>query len=100
MSIHNGLGEPRGPEFQSAPGLVPAVPQIPPALAGPKARWGRVLGTGLLIVAVSAGTGGLAGWYAGDQETPSSLQRAAPAPGAAPGSLVGVAEQVRAGVLS
>jgi S1-C subfamily serine protease len=60
-----------------------------------------VLGTGLLIVAVSAGTGGLAGWYAGDQEAPpSSRRRAAPAPGAAPGSLVSVAEQVRAGVVS
>jgi putative serine protease PepD len=102
MTIHNGLGEPRGPEFQQIPGLVPVQPEIPPPLAGPKARrrWGRVLGTGLLIVAVSAGTGGLAGWYAGDQETPSSLPRAAPAPGAAPGSLVSVAEQVRAGVVS
>lgn len=103
MTIPSGLGEPRGPDFQHIPGLVPVQPEIPPALAAPKARgrWGKVLGTGLLIVAVSAGTGGLAGWYAGDQDVaPSSLQRAAPAPSAAPGSLVSVAEQVRAGVVS
>jgi S1-C subfamily serine protease len=103
MTIPSGLGEPRGPDFQQIPGLVPRQPEIPPALAGPKARgrWGKVLGTGLLIVAVSAGTGGLAGWYAGDQDAaPSSLQRAAPAPGAAPGSLISVAEQVRPGVVS
>jgi putative serine protease PepD len=102
MSIHNGLGEPRGPEFQPAAGLPPVAPAIPPALAGPKtpARWGKMLGAGALIAAVSAGTGGLAGWYAGDQGD-GTVQRAAPAePGAPAGTLVGVAEQVRAGVVS
>ncbi|SMC59759.1 S1C family serine protease [Kibdelosporangium aridum] len=104
-TTHNGLGEPRGPDFQSAEGPHAAPPpQIPPALAGPKApsRWGRIVGAGVLIVAVSAGTGGLAGWYAGGSGEPgtATVTRAAPAPDAPPGSLVSVAEHVRAGVVS
>ncbi|CAM3902209.1 S1C family serine protease [Kibdelosporangium persicum] len=106
-TTHTGLGEPRGPDFQSAAGLTPSPPprQVPPALAGPQApgRWGRVLGAGLLIAGVSAGTGGLAGWYAGgsgEQAGTSTITRAAPAPDAPAGSLVGVADRVRAGVVS
>lgn len=102
-----GLGAPRGPGFLSPQGLAaPPRPEagghVPPALAGPKSRWPRVLGTGLLIVALSAGSGAVAGWYSGadDPAAAPAFQRAAPGAAPAQGDLVAVADQVRQGVVS
>ncbi|MQA09887.1 MAG: trypsin-like serine protease [Pseudonocardiaceae bacterium] len=119
MNVLPGLGKPRGPEF--VPGKPPPAPppgppgqrdwtspsppdpanDRPPAVPN---RGARVLITGLLIVATSAGVGGLAGRYAADSaDDPAGLPRVAsgPAPpGTASGDLVGVADRVRQGVVS
>ncbi|WP_341716152.1 trypsin-like peptidase domain-containing protein [Micromonospora sp. FIMYZ51] len=117
-----GLGEPRGPRFVSpaltpeggpadpyggpdgiaGPDDVPGGPAAqPPDSPGP-ARWPRLLLTGLTLVAVSAGTGGVAGHLAARDDPPEAVAGAPPAvvpPGAA-GDLVAAADRVLAGVVS
>ncbi len=106
-------GEPRGPDFLS-PGLDErrdAAP-VPPPAGTPAARTGGrvpLIAAAGLVVALSAGAGGAAGWWAGDAGDPAS---AAPAPspgtttgpasptGAVPGDLVGAAARALPGVVS
>lgn len=110
MSITpTGLGEPRGPWFTS-PDLTPTVEpaRVPPQEDGPAAtpadrRWPRLLMAGLALVAVSAGTGGAAGYLAApDAPVPGRPTPAAP-PGSAaalPPDLVTAAAQALPGVVS
>jgi putative serine protease PepD len=120
MTLHTGttttstgLGEPRGPGFVS-PDLDPwAARHATPAHEGPSvagaARWRRTLLAGLAVVALSAGSGALAGGIVADREpaqgatTPPA--QAAPAPAApatpgVPGDLVGAASTALSGVVS
>jgi S1-C subfamily serine protease len=100
-----GLGEPRGPEF-SSPGMrdsadSPAERGVP---AGTGRRWPLVAVAGLVVVAVSAGTGGAAGYVAGrDEARPASALPLPPPPSPAagvPSDLVGAAARVLPGVVS
>ncbi|MFF5989216.1 S1C family serine protease [Prauserella flavalba] len=101
-----GLGEPRGPRFlpppeQPPPPAEPWQPFAPPPAppGGTHRRWPRLLGAGLLVAALSAGTGALAGRAAAPDDGAVTFPRAEPAPDSTAG-LVGVAERVRAGVVS
>lgn len=101
-----GLGEPRGPRFVPAPRATappppPGTPYHSPPQGGDRQRrWPRLLGAGLLVAAVSASTGALAGRAAAPDGTGEvSLPRAELAPDDS-GGLVGVAERARAGVVS
>jgi putative serine protease PepD len=102
----SGLGSPRGPEFLS-PGLherpsLPA-PDAPAALRGRTPRkWPLLAAAGLTVVAVSAGTGGAAGYVVGrdgDVAAPAAAGTA-PAPAGVPSDLVGAAARALPGVVS
>ncbi|GIE36122.1 hypothetical protein Ait01nite_091670 [Actinoplanes italicus] len=129
--INNGLGTaPRGPEFLSpalsstpAPALPPSIsasqPPVPSAVPGQRPpgepapdphpvqaptgrRWTRVLAGGLAVIAVSAGTGGVAGYAAGRDNPIEAPPYAAPAPAPAgvPADLVAAAARALPGVVS
>ncbi|TDC73329.1 trypsin-like serine protease [Micromonospora sp. KC606] len=112
MSItQTGLGEPRGPWFTSpdlVPGTGPAgVPpgEARPARAPADRRWPRLLLAGLALVAVSAGSGGVAGHLAApDPPAPAGpVPAALPPPGPAagvPSDLVAAAARALPGVVS
>jgi S1-C subfamily serine protease len=107
MTMTTGLGGvPRGPEFVS-PGVDERAPGVPsPALdpkgAGTARRWPLLAAAGLAVVAVSAGTGGAAGYLAGSapQTAPESLAAPGPAPAGVPSDLVGAAARALPGVVS
>ncbi|MFI7546261.1 S1C family serine protease [Actinoplanes sp. NPDC049599] len=103
MTITTGLGgEPRGPDFVS-PGLVSPAGGVPsPALPGPALtrRWPMLAAAGLVVVAVSAGTGGAAGYLAGSAPEPAAGSQPAPAPAGVPSDLVGAAARALPGVVS
>ncbi|MEU6642798.1 trypsin-like peptidase domain-containing protein [Saccharomonospora sp. NPDC046836] len=107
MTTHpTGLGRPSGPGFLPTPAPPPPAddspdyPFVPPPPGGGRQRrWPRLLGAGLLVVAVSAGTGAVAGRAAAPDGEPVSFPRAALDPGSGEG-LVGIAEQIRTGVVS
>jgi putative serine protease PepD len=125
--IKNGLGTaPRGPEFLSptlsstpastpAPSLSPAAPAVPgqrppaepspvphPVDAPAGQRWARVIAGGVAVIAVSAGTGGVAGYAAGRDDPIEAPPYAAPAPAPAgvPADLVAAAARALPGVVS
>jgi S1-C subfamily serine protease len=93
-----GLGPPpRGPEFV-APGIDQQLADTPAPSGGapaPRAarRWPLFAAAGLVIVGVSAGTGGAAGYVAGREEKPAS-------PAGTPADLVNAAAQALPGVVS
>jgi S1-C subfamily serine protease len=105
------LGEPRGPQFLS-PDLDPwaAAPRGAgaPAAHAHSAPWRRILLAGLAVLAVSAGSGAVAGGYvAGRTEDPAAPTappaQAAPAPvpqAGVPSDLVGAAATAVTGVVS
>ena len=107
MTLTTGLGgSPRGPEFVS-PGIGDGAAGVPPAAPGAAAagtarRWPLVAVAGLAVVAVSAGTGGAAGYLAGSPETAPSGAVTAPPPAApgVPSDLVGAAARALPGVVS
>jgi S1-C subfamily serine protease len=83
---------------ERAPG-VPS-PVLDPKRAGTARRWPLVAAAGLAVVAVSAGTGGAAGYVAGSSpETPTGSQPA-PTPAGVPSDLVGAAARALPGVVS
>ncbi|WP_229074358.1 S1C family serine protease [Actinoplanes sp. DH11] len=100
-----GLGAtPRGPEFLSP--VVPALPPPEPAPTPGVRRWPLLLAGGLAVVAVSAGTGGAAGYLTGrddtgrgDSGTPP-YAAPAPAPAGVPADLVAAAARALPGVVS
>ncbi|GAB7036606.1 MULTISPECIES: S1C family serine protease [Catenuloplanes] len=102
-----GLGEPRGPAFES-PGVAAGADTAPPeardATASRRAVPVKGLLAGLVVVAVSAGTGAAAGTVAArDDDAVTAVP--APAPGgggggAVPADLVGAAAAVLPGVVS
>ena len=101
MTIMGLGGTPRGPEFVS-PGDHPHPSGLPaPATTTPTApgvrRWPLFAAAGLLVIGVSAGAGGAAGYLAGHDEVP-----AAPPPGPAgtPADLVAAAARALPGVVS
>jgi S1-C subfamily serine protease len=109
-SPSTGLGEPRGPEFLS-PDLDPwAAPRGAGASAAHAStpRWPRMLMAGLAVLAVSAGSGAVAGGYvAGQREDPAAPTappaQVAPAPvpqAGVPSDLVGAAATALPGVVS
>jgi S1-C subfamily serine protease len=63
-------------------------------------RWPLVAAAGLAVVAVSAGTGGAAGYLAGSSPTATPSTEAAPAPAGVPSDLVGAAARALPGVVS
>ncbi|MGN9809215.1 S1C family serine protease [Micromonospora sp. BQ11] len=108
----SGLGEPRGPWFTS-PDLADGgtAVRVPPEEAGPATgaadrRWPRLLLAGLALVAVSAGAGGTAGWFAApdapDAPAPAAAASPPPSGGAAPvpSDLVTAAARALPGVVS
>ncbi|MFY1669047.1 S1C family serine protease [Plantactinospora sp. WMMB334] len=102
MATQTGLGEPRGPWFVS-PDLEPdgrGVPGVPgEVLAADRAsRRRRALLAALAVVALSIGSGGLAGGWVASQET--SAERGNAAQAAVPADLVAAAAQVVPGVVS
>lgn len=96
MSTTGLGGTPRGPEFFS-PHLVPPVAVTAPVSR--TRRWPLVLAAGLATVAVSAGTGGAAGYLAGSSP-PAPVPASAPAPAGLPADLVGAAARALPGVVS
>jgi putative serine protease PepD len=108
MTMTTGLGgSPRGPEFVS-PGIEERAAGVPSAApagapAGTARRWPLVVAAGAAVVAVSAGTGGAAGYLAGSPpaETPGDTT-SAPPPSVAgvPADLVGAAARALPGVVS
>ncbi|WP_433721581.1 S1C family serine protease [Actinoplanes sp. CA-051413] len=106
MTMTTGLGgSPRGPEFLS-PGIDERAAGVPPATAGgaparAARRWPLVAAAGLTVVAISAGTGGAAGYLAAPEATPTDPAAAPPpaAPGV-PSDLVGAAARALPGVVS
>jgi len=107
MTLTTGLGgSPRGPEFVSpgifvSPGDEERAAGVP---AGATARrWPLVAAAGLALVAVSAGTGGAAGYLAGSPTaaTPTTDATSAPPTVAGmPSDLVGAAARALPGVVS
>ena len=102
MAVQTGLGEPRGPWFIS-PDLEPGGhggSGVPDGSVGPTraARRRRVLLTALAVIALSIGSGGLAGGYVASRDAPAQPGTAAAA--AVPADLVGAAAQVVPGVVS
>ena len=105
--VMRGLGEPHGPRFRSPeldrwtqPGPAAApVPNTP-------VRFPRILLAGLAVVAVSAGSGAVAGGLVANDATapPQQPGRAIPQPAPAlpgmPGDLVGAATTALSGVVS
>jgi putative serine protease PepD len=103
-----GMGTPRGPQFHS-PQLHEHRPPAPPApgpatgAASPARRWPLVAGAGLVVVAVSAGAGGAAGYVTGRGAPAPGAPVASgsrPAPSGLPADLVGAAALVLPGVVS
>jgi S1-C subfamily serine protease len=100
MATQTGLGEPRGPWFIS-PDLRPERfgPVVVPDGGGdprPPGRRNRALLAGLAVVALSVGSGGLAGgWVAGRDDALSAAASAS-----LPADLVAAAAQVVPGVVS
>lgn len=99
-----GLGEPRGPWFTSPDLYEPergrAEAAGAPAAAG---RWRRILLAGAAVIAVSAGSGALAGGYVAGQIRPADGPAASPTPSASaamPPDLVNAAAQTLPGVVS
>jgi putative serine protease PepD len=102
MAVPVGLGEPRGPWFTS-PDLESAGEEAAGAAAArARARIRQALLAGLGIVALSAGSGALAGGYvADDGRAPGGAASPAPASAAAvPPGLVPAASQALPGVVS
>jgi S1-C subfamily serine protease len=89
-------GVPRGPEFFS-PGLRDSAVPVPEQVLPDKRRWPRAAAAGLVVVAISAGAGGAAGYVAG-RDDPAAPQQAAPA--GVPSDLVGAAARALPGVVS
>jgi len=107
MTLTTGLGgSPRGPEFVSpgisvSPGNEERAAGVPAGAAA--RRWPLVAAAGLALVAVSAGTGGAAGYLAGSPaaDTPTTGATAAPpAVAGVPSDLVGAAARALPGVVS
>lgn len=95
MTLTTGLGgAPRGPEFVSPDISTPSAGAPPAAI--PR-RWPLFAIAGLTVVAVSAGTGGAAGYLAG--ASPDPVASAVPGPAAA-SDLVGAAARALPGVVS
>jgi putative serine protease PepD len=105
MTMTTGLGgAPRGPEFVS-PGMDERAPGVPshapdPKRAGTARRWPLLAAAGLTVVAVSAGTGGAAGYLAGSSPEPTAESQPAPPPAGVPSDLVGAAARALPGVVS
>jgi S1-C subfamily serine protease len=107
MTLTTGLGgSPRGPEFVS-PGIFVSPGDEERAVGVPAGatarRWPLVAVAGLALVAVSAGTGGAAGYLAGSPTaaTPTTDAGALPPPVAGvPSDLVGAAARALPGVVS
>ncbi|MDG4785500.1 trypsin-like peptidase domain-containing protein [Micromonospora sp. WMMD1102] len=101
MATQTGLGEPRGPWFIS-PQLEPdgrRLPGVPDAgVVDRDARRRRALLAALAVVALSVGSGGLAGGWVASQAPPGERGRAAQA--AVPADLVAAAARVVPGVVS
>jgi len=96
MTLTTGLGgAPRGPEFVSPVITPPAVGVSAPESSSSR-RWPLVA---LAVVAVSAGTGGAAGYLAGSAE-PAAVTALPPAPAGVPSDLVGAAARALPGVVS
>jgi S1-C subfamily serine protease len=94
-------GTPRGPEFIS-PGIDEHTRDpLSPAAAVPAARaarrWPLAAAAGLVVIGVSAGTGGAAGWVAGRDDPPAAPS---PVPAGTPSDLVGAAARALPGVVS
>ncbi|RSM59390.1 peptidase S1 [Actinoplanes sp. ATCC 53533] len=107
MTLTTGLGgSPRGPEFVSpgifvSPGNEERAAGVP--AGAPARRWPLVAAAGLALVAVSAGTGGAAGYLAGSPTaaTPTTGATSVPPPVAGvPSDLVGAAARALPGVVS
>ena len=106
MTITGLGGEPRGPEFVS-PGLHDRPPGSILSDGGRHAspvtrRWPLFVATGVAVIAVAAGTGGAAGYLAGNDEpaTGPAAAAAAPPPAGVPSDLVGAAASALPGVVS
>jgi putative serine protease PepD len=107
MSAPGLGGAPRGPEFIS-PGFDERAPGVPshaldPRPAGTARKWPLFAAAGLALVAVSAGTGGAAGYLAGstpEAGEPTAGSSTAPAPPGVPSDLVGAAARALPGVVS
>jgi putative serine protease PepD len=106
MTITGLGGEPRGPEFVS-PGLHERPPGSILSDGGRHAspvtrRWPLFVATGAAVIAVAAGTGGAAGYLAGNDEpaTWPAAAAAAPPPAGVPSDLVGAAARALPGVVS
>ena len=103
MAVQTGLGEPRGPWFIS-PDLQERDPAVAagspgdPAGSGGLSRRTQALLAGLAVATLSILSGGLAGGYVANQETPREQGAAAAA--AVPADLVSAAAQVVPGVVS
>jgi S1-C subfamily serine protease len=103
MTTTTGLGgEPRGPDFLS-PGIHdrPAGVPLPDAARharGGNRRWSLLAAAGVAVIAVSAGTGGVAGYVAGRDE--GGTVAAAPPAAGVPSDLVGAAARALPGVVS
>ncbi|HEX5542479.1 MAG TPA: trypsin-like peptidase domain-containing protein [Micromonospora sp.] len=101
----SGLGEPRGPWFTS-PELDHAGPDRSEAGAAAHtraARWRRALLAGLAVVALSAGSGAVAGGYVAGRDRSEATAAASPSPTASAGvppDLVTAAAQTVPGVVS
>ncbi|HEX5596041.1 MAG TPA: trypsin-like peptidase domain-containing protein [Micromonosporaceae bacterium] len=100
----SGLGEPRGPWFTS-PELDHAdrLRSEAEASARAGARWRRTLLAGLAVVALSAGSGAVAGGYVASHDRSGPAVAASPTPspsGATPPDLVNAAAQTVPGVVS
>lgn len=99
-------GAPRGPEFVS-PGIEERAAGVPshvadPKTAGPARRWPLLVIAGTAVVAISAGTGGVAGYLTGSSPPagPAAGSEAAPAPSGVPADLVAAAARALPGVVS
>ncbi|MFV2100452.1 S1C family serine protease [Micromonospora sp. LOL_024] len=101
MAVQTGLGEPRGPWFVS-PDLGPDGRDGPDggSGSGDRAAWGwrRRLLAGLAVVALSTGSGGLAGGWVAGRDGVAGPAAASAAP--VPAELVTAAEKTVPGVVS
>ena len=100
----SGLGgEPRGPSFLS-PDLTDRPAALLPSPASSSRRWPLLAAAGVAVIAVAAGSGGVAGHYAGESSTgpedsPATAAAAPPAAGV-PNDLVAAAARALPGVVS
>ena len=97
MTMTTGLGgEPRGPSF-----LSPEIRPLPVSPTETRERRPRWPFAAVAVLAVSAASGGVAGYYAAPDRAPAGNQAApAPAPAGVPGDLVGAAARALPGVVS